>query len=97
MFIVYELSTWSEDLNADFTLRNSLFRAVKLTENVGPDKYSYSGYGITCDSHSLFSLLNFNLGKNVIIFGVDNSRSVHIDNKKPQIFWFLVKVQHKIR
>ena len=30
-YISYKLDTWSRDLNADFTLGNCLFGAVKLT------------------------------------------------------------------
>ena len=41
-----------------------------------------SGCGIGFDLGSLFSLPNYNWCKIVIIFGVDNSSSVHIDNKK---------------
>ena len=55
---------------------------IKLSKNADADKYVYSGYGIEFDSRSLFSLTNFALGKNVIIFGVDLSTSVPIDNKK---------------
>ena len=73
---------WSQDLNADFTLKDHLFGAVKLTKNPDPDKYSYSGYGIGFDSRSLFSVPNFDCGKNVVIFGVDNSSSVHMYEKK---------------
>ena len=46
LFIVCKLDKWSRDLNAKFTLKNCLFRAVKLTKNADPDKYSYSGYGM---------------------------------------------------
>ena len=59
------------NLNADFTLKDHLFGAVKLTKNPDPDKYSYSGYGIGFDSRSLFSVPNFDWGKNVLIFGVE--------------------------
>ena len=38
IFIVYELNTWSRDLNTDFTLKDCLFGAVKLTKNADPDK-----------------------------------------------------------
>ena len=62
-----------------------MFGAVKLTKNADPDKNSYSGYGIGFDSCSVFSILNFDWGKNVLIFGEDNSSSVHIDNKKKDI------------
>ena len=46
LFIVYDLGTWSQDLNTDFTLKDSLFRSVKLTKNVDPYEYKYSGYSI---------------------------------------------------
>lgn len=39
--IVYELDTWSRDLNTDFTLTDCLFGTVKLTKNANSDKYSY--------------------------------------------------------
>ena len=42
LFIVYKLDTWSQDLNTDVTLNDSLFGAVKLTKKADPDKYSYS-------------------------------------------------------
>ena len=46
LFIVYELGTWSQDLNTDFTLKDELFRSVKLTKNVDPYEYKDSGYSI---------------------------------------------------
>ena len=85
LFIVYELDTWSRDLNADFALKDCSFGAIKLNKKADPDKYSYSGYYIGLGYCSLFSLPNFDWGKNTIIFGVDNSLSVHIDNKKKYI------------
>ena len=59
LLVVFELDTWSQDLSTDFTLNNYLFGSVKLTKNVDPDKYKYSGYGTGFDSRSLFSLPNF--------------------------------------
>ena len=56
-----------------------------MGKNAGPNKYIYSGFGIGFDSGSLFSLSNFDWGKKVIIFGVDMSSSVHIDNKEKDI------------
>ena len=58
---------------------------MKLTKNTDPDKYSYSGYDIGFDSYSLFSNPNFDWRKNVVIFRVDNSSQVNIDNKKRDI------------
>ena len=81
MFISYELATWSRDLNKDFVPDNCFFGAVKLTNNVDPDKYGYSGYGIGFDLRSQFSWSDGSLGKNVI-FGVGNSSSVHVDEKR---------------
>ena len=86
LYISYTLDTWSRGLNTDFTLDNYLFGAVKLTKNADPDKYRYSDYGIGFHVRSQFSLSGSSWGKNVIIFGVDNSSSVHVDNKKKDIF-----------
>ena len=57
-----------------------MFGGVKLAKNADMDKYVYSGYGMEFDSRSEFSLLDGTVGKNVIIFGVHMSSSVHVDN-----------------
>ena len=75
----------SRDLNFDFTLKNCLFGGVKLAKNVDPDKYVYNGCGIGFDSRSEFSAPDGSVSKNVIIYGVELSSSVHIDNKKKDI------------
>ena len=49
------------------------------------NRYVCSGCGIGFDSCSEFSLPDGRVGKNVIIFGVDMSSSVHIDYKKKDI------------
>ena len=67
LFIIYELNKWSQDLNAEFTLKDCLFGAVKITKNGDPDKYSYSGYGSGFDSCSFFSIPNFDWSKNALI------------------------------
>ena len=77
LYISYKLDIWSRDLNTAFTLANCLFGTVKLTKNNYPDKNEYSYFGIGIDA-KLSS--DNNRGKNDI-FGVDNSSSVHIDNK----------------
>ena len=58
LYIVYELNIWSQDLNAEFTLKNCLFGAVKLTKNANPNKHSYSGYGIGFDYVHPFQFQN---------------------------------------
>ena len=83
-YIVYELGA-SSSHNNDPTLKNCLFGAVTLTKNADIDKYGYSGYGIGFDRKSSFSFPGGGFGQNVIIFGVDMSSSVHVDNKKKDI------------
>ena len=56
-----------------------------MTKNADIDKYKYSGYGIGFDRRGSFSFPGGVFGKNVIIFGVDISSSVHVDNKKKAI------------
>ena len=84
-FIVYELDSWPGKFDTDFTLGGCLFRGDKLTRNADPDKYSYSGYGIQFDADGGYSLLDGSVGKNVIIFRVDMSSSVHIANRRKVI------------
>ena len=92
LYISYIIDACPRDLNANFTPGNCLFGAVELTKNADPDKYSYSGYGIGFESRSKFSLPDSGSGKNIIIFRVDNSSSVHIAGKNKNI---LVKDQRK--
>ena len=55
LFIVYDLDTWSRDLNSNFTLKDCFFGGVKFAENAHPEKYVYSSYVIGFDSRSEFS------------------------------------------
>ena len=80
IYIVYELKNRSTD-NADFTVSNGFFGAVKLTKDVNTSNYQYKGYGICFDSGGKFSIGNITNGKNVIIFGADMSFSSHSTNK----------------
>ena len=84
IYIVYDLGA-SSSHSDNPTLKNCLFGAVTLTENADIDKYGYSGYGIGFDRKSSFSFPGGGFGQNVIIFGVDMSSSVHVDNKKKDI------------
>ena len=77
IYIFYELDKLYN--KAHPTLLNCLFGAVSVTKNADIDKNRYSGYGIGFDRTSIYSFGN-GFGKNVIIFGVDMSSSVHIDN-----------------
>ena len=62
-----------------------MFEAAKLTKDVYPGKYKYFGYGTGLNILGSFSLSNSSFGKNVVIFGVDMTSFVHIDNKKKDI------------
>ena len=54
LFTVYELDRWSQDINADFTLKDCSFEDFKCSKNVDPDKYSYSRYDIGFGSFSCY-------------------------------------------
>ena len=58
--------------------------AVRLIKNADIDRYKHTGYGIEFDRRGPFTLAN-GFGENVMIFGVDMSSSVHVDNKKKNI------------
>ena len=62
-FVVYELDSWPQDLNTDFTLGGCLFGCVKLIINADPDKYSYSGFGFGFDSRGQYSLPRGSIGR----------------------------------
>ena len=81
LYISYILGLQFRNLNTDFTLVNCLFGSVKLTKNADLDKYKYTGYAIGFDSCWDFLFTDESYRKNVIIFGIDMSSSVHVDNK----------------
>ena len=60
------------------TLVNCLFGAVSLTKNADI-KYKYSGYGIGFGRGNIYSV-GKRFGRNLIIFRVDMSSSVHVNN-----------------
>ena len=84
IYNVYELGTSSSNVN-DPTLQNCLFGAVTLTKNADIDEYGDSGYRIGFDTRGSFSFPGGRCGQNVLIFEVDMSFSVHIDNKKNSV------------
>ena len=56
-----------------------MFGAVKLTKHVDINQYKYSGYGIEFDRNEFYSIGD-EIGRNIILFGVDISSSSHFDN-----------------
>ena len=79
--MVYEVTNFG---NTDSypMVANALSGVVKLTKNADINKYKYFGYGIGFDRHGSHSHPSGGNERNVIIFGVDMSPSVHVDNKK---------------
>ena len=49
LYITFEIKSWPCYGYNLFVLRNFLFGVVTLTKNADPDKYPYSGYGISFD------------------------------------------------
>ena len=84
IYIVYELAA-SSSHTSDPTIKNCLFGAVTLTKNADIEKYKYSGFGIGFNRRSSFSFPSGGFGQNVLLFGIDMSSSIHIDNKKKDI------------
>ena len=83
IYIVYEINK-NCNISSYPTLENYLFGAVSLSKHADTDQYKYSGYGIGFDRKGEFTFGNA-FGRNYIIFGVDMSSSVHVDNKKKDI------------
>ena len=83
--IVYSLS--QKTINSD-VLKNCLFGATKVTkprDTTDTDKYIYSGCGLGFDSAGQFTHPQGGMARNIIIFGVDSSNSVHATNKTQNI------------
>ena len=58
---------------------------TKPGDTTDTDKYIYSGYGLGFDSTSQFSHPHGGVARNIIIFGVNTSNSVHVTNKTQNI------------
>ena len=86
--IVYEIAFSTGGCDDYPALENCLFGAVGLIKNADIDKYKYSEYGIGSYRRGTFSFPTGGFGKNVIIFEVDMSSSVHVDNTKKDISIF---------
>ena len=84
IYIVYEINKLNET-SSDPALENCLFGAVSLPKNANTDTYKHSRYRIGFDRHGSFSFSGTELGRNVIIFGVDLSSLTKIDNRKKDI------------
>ena len=70
---------------------NCLFGTVKVTKHNDVDQYKYSGYDIEFDRKGSYSVGN-EIGRNVIIFGIDMTSTAKIDNRKRSY----TKLEHKL-
>ena len=93
IYVVYKLDPISSTRNTDYTIQNALFAPMKITKNTNCSKNNYTGYGLCFDEGGEFSHTvkqgNFNhttSAKNVIIFGVDTSSSIHATNTANNIY-----------
>ena len=93
IYIVYKLDPISSTRNTDYTIQNSLFGAMKITKNDDSSKNNYAGYGLCFDEGNEFGHTvrqgNFNCitdARNIIIFGVDTSSSIHVTNRTNNIY-----------
>ena len=58
---------------------------AKPGDTTDTDKYIYSGYGLGFDSTGQFSHPQGGMARNIIIFRVNSSKSVHATNKTQNI------------
>ena len=93
IYVVYKLDPISSTRNTDYTIQNALFGAMKITKNTDSSKNNYTGYGLCFDEGGEFGHTvrqgNFDCNanaKNVIIFGVDMSSSIHATNRANNIY-----------
>ena len=86
IYCVYKLDPISSSRDNTFTVQNALFGAMQITKYADTSKYKHKGYGICFDEGGSFSKGNISNGKNVLIFGVDESSLVHANNKANNIY-----------
>ena len=86
IYCVYKLDSISSSRDDTFTVQNALFGAMQITKNADTSKYKYKGYDICFDEGGSFSKGNISNGKNVLIFGVDESSLIHANNKANNIY-----------
>ena len=101
IYIVYKLDPIASSRDTTFTIQNALFGAMRITKNADTSKYDYKGYGICFDERSEFGhtiteggFAHTTDARNVLIFGVDISFSVHKTNRANHIYTGLTQGIH---
>ena len=93
---MYELQPIGASRDTSYTIQNALFGAMQITKDpTNNSKNNCKGYGLCFDERSNFSLTitqdgrqRTSNGKNVLIFGVDMSFSIHATNSASHIYCF---------
>ena len=92
-YIVYKLDPIASSRDDTFTIQNALFGAMQITKNSDTSEYDYKGYGIYFDEGDQFyhtitegGFAHTTNARNVLIFGVDMSFSVHATNRANHIY-----------
>ena len=94
IYIVYKLDPITSTRDTSFTIKNALFGAMQITKNATNNlKNNYKGYGICFDEGSDFDhtiteggFAHTTDARNILIFGVDMSFSVHATNRANNIY-----------
>ena len=80
-YIVYDLDACPRNPTDNFKFKNWLFGATNIIKSSDKEKWMYSGYEIKFDSAGSQKFAN-EFASNIVMFGVSNNSSFHIDNRK---------------
>ena len=93
IYCVYKLDSIASSRDDTFTIQNALFGAMQITKNTDTSKYNYKGYGICFDEGGTFGhtitegcFTHTTNARNVLIFEVDMTFSVHATNRANHIY-----------
>ena len=97
VYIVYEKEFWPNDLGTDFKLENTILGVLSRLRILILIRILMLGMILDL-IHMNFFLLSHGSGfcENVIMFGVDNSTSVHVDNRKKSILVLCKSLKDKL-
>ena len=93
IYVAYKLDPIASSRDDTFTIQNALFGAMQITKNADTSKYNYKGYGLYFDEGGTFGhtiteggFAHTTNARNVLIFGVHMSFSVHATNRANHIY-----------
>ena len=93
IYVVYKLDPISSTRKTDYTIQNALFGAMKIAKNTDSSKNICTGYCLCFDEGGEFghtvrqgNFYRTTNAKNVIIFGIDMSSSIHVTNRANNIY-----------